>query len=138
MKFKHQKLLIFEGSAGATTSPTPMSNTLVSVVAREKNFLVPSLDPAAKMHSPLEQSLQLVRRAMLLIINTITQLQQADLLLIQCFTHNILDARSDEVGSFYFGYKNYSIYLYVKTREHQLYLTINSNYINTLPLIQTC
>lgn len=105
MKFKRQKLLIFEGGIGDITPPL-MFDTLVFILSREINFLVPFIDSAAKTHSLLEQLwLQLVRRAMIIEISPITQLQP-DIVLPKCLTYNILDACSDKVNDFYFGYKH--------------------------------
>lgn len=103
MKFKHQKLLISAGSVGVVISPAQVFNTLASVLSRELNFLARFINPAAKIHAPLEQSLQLVKRAMPIEISLTTQLQQADLVvLLKCFTHNVLYTCGDEMSNFYF------------------------------------
>jgi hypothetical protein len=146
MNFKRQKLLLFlAGSAGAIAlsvsicglcalrvaiaAPVLMLNTLVSLLSPEK-FSMPFSNAAVKTHSLLKQlSLQPVRRAVPPEISSVTQLQQikqyrtreveADLVLPQLFTYNILDAGSDKVGNSHFAYKN-DYLAYMKTSESQL------------------
>jgi secreted PhoX family phosphatase len=137
MNFKRQRLLLFLGGVCALrvfiTAPAVMLNTLGSLISREK-VSMPFINPAVKTHSLLEQlSLQPVRRVVPSETSSIIQLQQikqyrtceveADLVLLQRFAYNILDAGSDKVGNSHFGYKN-DYLAYMKTSESHLYLTL--------------
>lgn len=141
MNIKRRNFLLFlGGSAGAIALGTLL-------YYRGKKISMPFTNPAAKTLSPSEKlSFQPVKGPMPLETDGIMPAQQIenystyevvdDLVLPEGFNYEVIAAWGDKVGDSRFGYNN-DYLSFVETGENQGYLTVNFEYISTLPWSQT-